>query len=68
MIAEMGFSICVPNTHELKRILPEYSCFIRFIQRVEEKRLNARLSKHFISFSQRVYKSNDTGARMLDSI
>ena len=28
--------------------------FIEFIKRVGEKRLNARLAEHFISFSQRV--------------
>ena len=28
--------------------------FIEFIKRVEEMRSNARLAKHFISFSQRV--------------
>ena len=32
------------------------------------KEINARLAEHFISFSQRVKKINNTGARMLDSI
>ena len=29
-------------------------CIIEFIKQVEEKRLNARLAKHFIAFSQQV--------------
>ena len=36
------------------RILHECPCFIEFIKQVGEKRLNARLAEHFISFSQRV--------------
>ena len=34
--------------------------FIQFIERVEEKRSNARLAEDFISFSQRVYEQNAT--------
>ena len=30
------------------------SCFIEFITRVKEKKLNARIAEHFISFSQLV--------------
>ena len=37
-----------------QRILHEYLCFIELIKRVEEKRSNARLVEHYISFSQRV--------------
>ena len=33
-----------------------------------KKRLNARFAEHFDSFSQRVTKVKNTGARMLDSI
>ena len=32
----------------------ECSCFIEFIERVEEKRNDARLDEHFIVFSQTV--------------
>ena len=32
----------------------ECSCFIEFIKQVEEKRENARITEHFISFSQQV--------------
>ena len=38
----------------IQRILQECSCFIEFIKRVEEKRSNAGLVEHFISFSQQV--------------
>ena len=37
-------------------------------KKVEEKRYTARLTKHFITFWKRVYKFNNTGAQMLDSI
>ena len=37
-----------------------------FITRVEEKRLNARLVSHFISFRNECKKFNNTGAGVLD--
>ena len=51
-----------------KGILHECSCFIEFIKRVGEKRKNARLAEHFISFRNEFNKFNNTRARMLDSI
>ena len=42
--------------------------FIEFIKEVEEKRYNARLANHFISFHNDFNKFNNTGAPMLDSI
>ena len=38
----------------IQEILHKCSCFIEFIKRVGEQRLNVRLAEHFISFSQQV--------------
>ena len=46
--------IFIMPLNKKSRILHECSCFIELIKRVEEKRYNARLAEHFISFSQRV--------------
>ena len=46
------------SAHVLLNLLNEFG----------EKRWNVRLAEHFIAFSQRVKKFNNTGARMLDYI
>ena len=48
--------------------IEDLTCFIEFIKPVEEKRLNARLVKHFITFfATSLMNSKITRARVLDS-
>ena len=48
----LHLSKCHIVRNHMSRLICACTCFIEFIKRVEEKRLNVRFDKHFISFLQ----------------
>ena len=68
MISEMGFSICVPKSHRLKGSYQGAHILLDLFNELRKKDKMRGLPSILSLFRKEFNKSNNTGARMLDSI